>query len=257
MTFGSLFAGVGGFDLGLERAGMTCRWQVEIDPFCRRVLEKYWPHVARFDDVRTVTGCDVVSFGSAVPCGDARDYCRNAGSGQQHATSHRLSTVDVICGGFPCQDISYAGLGVGIGGERSGLWSEFARIVGELRPGYVLVENVPALLVRGLGRVLGDLATLGYDAEWDCVSAEDIGAAQTRDRVWVVAYSQGRYGLTDCSILGRQEPSGMGTWWASEPGVVRVADGVPNRTHRCRAIGNAIVPQIAEWIGRRIMEAAA
>src|SRR5204863_370991 len=117
------------------------KWQVEIDPFCRQVLEKHWPNVTRYFDVRQVK---------------------------------RLESVDVLCGGFPCQDISVAGKGEGIDGERSGLWREFDRLIGELRPRYVVVENVSALLVRGLGRVLGDLVARGYDAEWDCIPASAV-----------------------------------------------------------------------------------
>lgn len=134
LTFISLFAGIGGIDLGLERAGMRCVAQVEIDDYATRVLAKHWPTVRRLRDVRS-------------------------------AGAHNLPRADVIAGGFPCQDISNAGRRAGIGGERSGLWAEYARIVRELRPRYVLVENVAALLSRGVDRVLGDLAALGYDAE--------------------------------------------------------------------------------------------
>src|SRR6185312_5367478 len=154
---GSLFAGIGGFDLGFERAGFKTIWQVEIDSFCRRVLAKHFPEAERFEDVRD--------------CG-----------------KHNLRPVDVICGGFPCQDISNAGKRAGIDGERSGLWSEFARIIGELRPRFVVVENVAALLGRGMGRVLGDLAEIGYDAEWQVISAAEMGALHLRERVWIVAY---------------------------------------------------------------------
>src|SRR5688572_7874659 len=124
LTFGSLFAGIGGFDLGLGRAGMVCKWQVEIDPFCRAVLEKHWPAVRRYEDVRHVHG--------AAWCGadEYKDGCWTC-----------LRGVDVLCGGFPCQDISYAGPGAGLAGERSGLWSEFDRLIRQLRPRYVLVEN--------------------------------------------------------------------------------------------------------------------
>jgi DNA (cytosine-5)-methyltransferase 1 len=146
-------------DLGLERAGMTCRWQVEIDDYATRVLEKHWPDVKRFRDIRTI----------------------NTGE---------LEWVDLICGGFPCQDISNAGKRAGIDGERSGLWSEFARIIRDLRPRYVLVENVAALLVRGIDRVLGDLAACGYDAEWDCIPAAAVGAHHIRDRLFILAYSK-------------------------------------------------------------------
>src|SRR4051812_10602658 len=127
LTFGSLFAGIGGIDLGLERAGMQCKWQVEINDYATRVLAKHWPDVHRERDVRA--------------CG-----------------AHNLTTVDLICGGFPCQDISYAGKGAGLAGRRSGLWFEYARIIRELEPRYVLVENVAALLDRGMGDVLGSLA---------------------------------------------------------------------------------------------------
>ncbi|MBA3584923.1 MAG: DNA cytosine methyltransferase, partial [Gemmatimonadetes bacterium] len=101
---------------------------------------------------------------------------------------HDPEPVDVLCGGFPCQDLSYAGAGAGLAGARSGLWSEYARLIGELRPRYVLVENVSALLARGLGTVLGDLAALGFDAEWDCIPASAVGAPHRRDRIWLVAY---------------------------------------------------------------------
>jgi DNA (cytosine-5)-methyltransferase 1 len=161
LTFGSLFAGIGGFDLGLERAGMECRWQVEIDPFARRVLEKHWPNVMRWDDVKTF------------PPEQLEKY-----------------KVDLICGGFPCQDISYAGKGAGIDGERSGLWAQYARIIRDLRPRYVVVENVAALLTRGLGRVLGDLAALGYDAEWECLPAAAVGAPHIRDRIFILGHAK-------------------------------------------------------------------
>jgi len=135
-------------------------WQVELDPYCRRVLEKHFPHAQRFDDVRTVG-------------------------------KHNLPWVDIISGGFPCQDISNAGKRAGIDGERSGLWSEYARIVRELRPRYVVVENVAALLGRGMERVLGDLAACGYDAEWQSIRASDVGAPHRRERIWIVAYPNG------------------------------------------------------------------
>ena len=143
LTFISLFAGIGGIDLGLERAGMQCVTQVEIDDYATRVLEKHWPSVRRLRDVRS-------------------------------AGAHNLPRADVIAGGFPCQDISNDGRGAGIvNGTRSGLWSEFRRIVRELRPSYVFVENVSALLHRGIDTVLGDLAALGFHAEWHCIPAAD------------------------------------------------------------------------------------
>ena len=280
MTFGSLFAGIGGIDLGLERAGMTCAWQVEIDPWCRQVLAKHWPDVRRYEDVKSI-GSDT------------------------------LGPVELIAGGFPCQDVSVAGQRVGIrDGTRSGLWSEFHRLVCELRPRYVLVENVPGLFANGMGRVLGDLAASGYDAEWEVLSAADVGAPHLRKRVFITAHNRisdaggdelrvvrergGReHTISSSSISGndgeeeqvadaqrerlqgrvyRRSDAGReniegyagcsGTaygqqrenWWAAEPDVGRVAHGVPNRVDRLKGLGNAVVPQCAEQIGRRIME---
>lgn len=156
-----LFSGIGGFSLGLERAGMETVAFCEISPVCRHLLAHHWPNVPCFDDVTTLTG-------------------------------EQVGPVDVICGGFPCQDISFAGKGAGLAGERSGLWREYARLVRELRPAFVIVENVAALLGRGLGDVLGDLASLGYDAWWDCIPASAVGAPHRRDRLWIVAYARGQ-----------------------------------------------------------------
>src|SRR5215831_9561802 len=156
LTVGSLFDGIGGFDLGFQRAGFDIRWQVEIDPFCRRVLAKHWPDVQRFEDVRT-------------------------------AGAHNLSVVDVLCGGFPCQPHSLAGRRGGSQDERD-LWPEFARLIRELRPRWVVAENVPGLLSSDAGRFFGnilrDLAESGYDAEWDCLPASVFGAPHRRDRIW-------------------------------------------------------------------------
>lgn len=228
LTFGSLFAGIGGIDLGLERAGMRCAWQVEIDDYAARVLTKHWPDVPKFRDVRE--------------CG-----------------ARNLPPVDLIAGGFPCQDISSAGKRAGITGERSGLWFEFARIIRELRPHYVLVENVPALFHRGIERVLGELAQSGYDAEWQCLPAAAFGAPHIRDRVFILAYanSERRDGGA-CILQTASAPGGLFAErdhaWRAEPGMGRVAHGVPRRVDRLRGLGNAVVPQVAEWIGRRIIE---
>lgn len=157
MTVGSLFTGIGGLDLALEHFGHRVIWQAESDGYARAVLAKHWPAVKCFEDVREID-----------------------------ATS---PPPDIICGGFPCQDISNAGKRVGIDGERSGLWSEFARIIREVRPRFVFVENVAALAVRGLDRVLGDLAALGFDAEWDVLRAADVGAPHLRARIFILAYA--------------------------------------------------------------------
>lgn len=156
---GSLFSGIGGLELGLEWAGLgPVAWQVEQDAYCRKVLAKHWPDALRYEDVRAVGASN-------------------------------LSRVDVLCGGFPCQDLSYAGKGAGLAGARSGLWFEYARIVGELRPKLVIVENVAALATRGLDRVLGDLSALGYDSLWFPLRAADLGAPHRRERLFVVGYT--------------------------------------------------------------------
>jgi len=161
MTFGSLFAGIGGLDLGLERAGMQCRWQVEIDEYCTQVLEKHWPGVKRYGDIRKLSGDE-------------------------------LEPVDLICGGFPCQDLSVAGKQEGIEGTRSILWFEFARLVRRLGPRWVLIENVPGLLVHGaMRRVVGELARLGYVGCWRSLRASEFRASHLRKRVFLVAYRDG------------------------------------------------------------------
>lgn len=225
-----LFSGIGGFSLGLERAGMQTVAFCEIDPYCRQVLKRHWPHVRQYEDVRTLTGDTLGRDGIA---------------------------VDVICGGFPCQDISWAGRGAGIEGGRSGLWSEYARLIGELRPRYAIVENVAALLERGMGRVLGDLAALGYDAEWHCISASDIGAPHSRERIWLVAYPASERPRQLRWFGSATEGEGVGDihWPADEPPRERVVDGVPDRLERLTALGNAVVPQIPEMIGRAILAA--
>lgn len=236
LTVGSLFAGIGGLELGLERAGMRVEWQVEKDAYCRRVLAKHWPTVERFDDVR-------------------------------HVGAHNLKRVDVICGGFPCQDISWAGFGAGLAGERSGLFYELARIIGELAPAYALLENVSALLVRGMGDVLGTLSDLGYDAEWSTVSACSVGASHVRQRVFIVAHANGQHGRPRVwyPAARLQWPvqafdgfasarAGYSTRLANPSELYRGADGLPFGMDRNRAIGNAVHPGVSELIGRRLLE---
>ena len=275
-----LFSGIGGFSLGLERAGMRTVAFCEIEPYCRAVLRKHWPDVPCFEDVRDLHAFDV-------------------------------GPVDVICGGFPCQDISVAGRGAGLSGERSGLWSEYRRLIEECRPSWVVIENVVALRSRGLDQVLGEISALGYDAEWHCIPAAAIGARHRRDRIWIVAYPGGercerrqgdkggdqpdrpasgwqegdggsldgreggcaghvansheprlerwlRESLRQCSgqwPAGEGGASGIDCQWSAEPDVGRVANGVPSRVDRIRALGNAVVPQIPELIGRAILAA--
>jgi len=239
-----LFSGIGGFSLGLERAGFKTVAFCEIEPFPRAVLAKHWPEVPCYDDIRSLTAARLAADGIS---------------------------VDAICGGFPCQDISVAGKGAGLAGERSGLWREYARLVGEIRPRYVIVENVAALLGRGLGDVLGDLSALGYDAEWHCIPASYVGAPHRRDRLWVVAYPNGERCETllrpETLVIGRK---GVEAWSKLElggtcggrtrripaSGVCRVVDGLPVGLDRIKALGNTLVPPVAEMIGRAITGAA-
>jgi DNA (cytosine-5)-methyltransferase 1 len=267
-----LFSGIGGFSLGLERTGgfKTVAF-CEIEPYPRKVLAKHWPEVPCYHDIRELTA----------------EWLAADGIG-----------VDVICGGFPCQDISVAGNGAGLAGERSGLWAEFARLIGELRPRYAIVENVSALLSRGLADVLRDLATLRYDAEWHCIPASAVGAPHRRDRIWIVANRQANAPRPDANCIGSYKPqmhfdggaefrheqiSVIGQvggdvanangsrfkecgkqWqlaiqftqddqWSTEPDVGRMAHGVSSRVDRLKGLGNAVVPQIPELIGRAIL----
>lgn len=235
MTFLSLFSGIGGLDLGLERAGMRCIGQVEIDPFCRRVLAKHWPDVPKHDDVRTF---DPTSFGD----------------------------VDAIVGGFPCQDVSNAGHRAGVSAPRSGLYGQVLRCIRVVRPAITLLENVAALLARGMGTVLGDVAEIGLDAEWDCLSASACGALHHRDRVFIWAFPPDTSGVRPQGLRPTTEES----WtWEQFEGLVQaeirvsipagtsggMADGLPDRTHRLKGLGNAVVPQVAEVIGRAILQA--
>jgi DNA (cytosine-5)-methyltransferase 1 len=268
LTVGSLFAGIEGIGLGLERTGgFKTVWQVEIDDYATKVLEKHWPDVRRWRDVRTFPprswefsyswrGLPAIPFAPDVKRETTRDEWY----------------VDLICGGFPCTDISYAGKGAGLAGEHSGLWYEFARVIRILRPRYVLVENVAALLTRGLDAVLGTLASLGYDAEWFSLDAKRAGIPQRgRDRTFLLAYTSGMFsnggndnsnGRGDVRFVfpksrngNRETLPGRGHWETDHPGVLRMANGISSRIHRLRCLGNAVVPQVAEWIGNRILEA--
>lgn len=289
LTVGSLFSGIGGLELGLERAGMQVRWQVEIDDYCRRVLTKHWPDVPKYSDIRELS-------------------------------ADELEPVDLICGGFPCQPHSVAGKRQASEDERD-LWGEFYRLICELRPIWVLAENVPGLLSsesgRFFGRVLRDLAASGYDTEWDCIPAAAVGAPHIRDRVFIVAHSRcldlqrwgecrdlasaprtsegnreerewrrdathhsraigaGVNAMADATSARRDDrpsresrpvrhearraglerfSSSIGTaQWSTEPDVGRMVDGIPHRVDRLRGLGNAVVPQVAQFIGERIV----
>ena len=275
-----MFAGIGGFDLGLERAGMTPAWQVEIDDYCNRVLEKHWPDVRRYRDVKEVG-------------------------------KHNLEPVDLICGGFPCQPYSVAGKRKGADDDRN-LWPDYLRIVRELRPTWVIGENVPGIVPMYLDQVLSDLEGEEYTCWTFNIPACALNAPHRRERTWIVGYSEhlgrnkaqteGIYnetirerekgenfssikfagtsnswdipkergngkeivanttvtrleGQVTAGINGREQGlSAERGWWTVEPNVGRVAHGVPRRVDRLRALGNAVVPQVAEFIGKQIME---
>ena len=248
-----LFSGIGGFSLGLERTGgfKTVAF-CEIEPFPRRVLAKHWPGVPIYEDVTKLTG-DILARDGIAP--------------------------NVLTGGFPCQDISIAGNQAGIGeGTRSGLYGHVIRLAGEIRFDYIVLENVAALLSGPsdnpggwFGQILGDLATIGYDAEWHNIPASALGAPHRRERIWIIAYPQceGRQGpiADNCIFSGAFSPftipfDGSIAGWcqmAGDSALLRDGDGVSLSVERLRvkACGNAVIPQIPELIGRAILAAAA
>ena len=279
MRAGSLFTGIGGIDLGLEWAGFTTAWQVESDEYCRRVLARHWPDVPRWGDVATFP-----PDANREPWISGRDEPVGETEGGIAIGRDRPERVDLISAGFPCQPVSVAGSQLGQEDDRW-LWPETIRIVRQLRPRYVLLENVPGLLSvdggRLFGTVLGDLAASGFDAWWTCLSAAACGAPHIRDRVFIVGYrhadgeptlpvdaetagvqgdGDGGSKVPDADdprrIQQRRGQSAIerGSGWAVEPAICRVAHGVPARVDRLRSLGNAVVPQCAEVIGRMILE---
>jgi DNA (cytosine-5)-methyltransferase 1 len=284
LTVGSLFSGIGGLDLGLERAGMNVIWQSEIDPYACKVLKKHWPKVVNHGDIKSINWGDIVR-------------------------------PDVICGGYPCQPFSTAGLRKGEQDPRH-LWPWVRQAISELRPKYAILENVRGHLSMGGMSVVGELASIGYDAEWRLVSAASVGAHHRRERIIIVAYPKSEHsngsdhysGIYErpetLSELGNSSrakamaerrkvfpstpnevwntlskgwersrelqetetersrphtPSKEARWrgiWQPEPNVGRVAYGVSNRVDKLRGLGNAVVPQVAEVIGRLVMEHA-
>jgi DNA (cytosine-5)-methyltransferase 1 len=237
----SLFSGIGGLDLGLERAGFKIVAQCEKDPYCRRVLAKHWPGVPCHDNVTTL---DPTAYGP----------------------------LDAIVGGFPCQDVSNAGHRAGLSGSRSGLYGELVRCLRVARPRIGILENVAALLARGMGTVLGDLAAIGYDAEWDCIPASAVGAPHRRDRVFIVAhrreernprpiprfdFGKAGQGWSGCQAdlldVIRSPFSGRGG--IPKPLLCGMDDGSADWVDRVGACGNAVMPQVAEVVGRAVLEA--
>jgi DNA (cytosine-5)-methyltransferase 1 len=228
-TYLSTFSGIGGLDLGLDRAGMTCVGQVERDTYCRSVLERHWKDVPRHDDVRTAPAW---WLGGSRP------------------------SVDLVAGGFPCQPFSDAGQRRGVADERWG-WPWMLDVIRAARPRYVLVENVPGLLADAdaFGIILADLAGLGFDAQWGVLSACAVGAPHTRERLFLLAYPagewRGEHGWFERGPQGQAERHVH--HWAAQPEPHRVADGVPRRMDRNRVLGAAVVPQVAERLGRLIL----
>jgi DNA (cytosine-5)-methyltransferase 1 len=236
LTVGSLFSGIGGLDLGLERAGFKVIWQSEIDPFASKVLKKHWPEVTNYGDIKQI------DWGT-------------------------VERPDVICGGYPCQPFSLAGERKGTDDPRH-LWPWVLEAISRLRPKYAILENVRGHLSMGGTTVIANLASIGYDAEWSIVRASDFGAPHRRERIFIIAYPNVQPDLPPKFTMGRKEPSvntagRLGVWdihsrrgrWAAEPAIPRVDDGLPNRVDRVKGLGNAVVPQVAEYIGHLVMAA--
>ena len=226
----ALFAGAGGGVLGGKLLGWRTVCAVERDAYAAQVLAQ------RQND----GSLEPFPIWSDVQAFDGRPW---------------RGVVDVVSGGFPCQDISSAGKGAGLDGERSGLWREMARIVGEVRPRHVLVENSPMLTLRGLGTVLGDLAALGFHASWGVLAAADIGAPHRRERIWIAAHADPGFVRTpwapedqarpaDVHKRGTGEARRLGAWWKVEPEPCSVAYGVASVVDELRPFGNGQVPAV-------------
>jgi DNA (cytosine-5)-methyltransferase 1 len=280
-----IFSGIGGFSIGLEKAGMQTVAFCEKDSFCQKILKTHWPDVPVFSDISKVCKDDLKTLGP----------------------------IDIIAGGFPCQDISCAGKQVGINGSRSGLWKEFKRLINELKPRYAIIENVANLRSKGLVTVLQDLWEIGYNAEWHCIPASAFGAPHRRDRIWIMAYAscisadrlpigkkkgfsltrdscknatdtdcqrlQRYWGYEEISAICKQEQislyyrtRGIEQWGVEPESIGRLKEGRLNpdwvewlmgfpsswtesgsRRQRLMALGNAVVPLIPEFLGEAII----
>ena len=231
MRIGSLFSGIGGLELGLERAipGAHTVFQVEQNKYARAVLAKHWPNAQRFDDVKEVG-------------------------------AHNLPACDLLCGGFPCQDLSALNSnGTGLEGSRSGLWGEFARIAGELEPRWIIVENVHHTWRRWVPSVRRDLYRLGYASVPLRLSAADVGARHRRRRVFILAHPDGQQLRKLPRWWSRQDGQGAPesakpNRWPAPPEPCRAPHGLSHRVDRLRCLGNAVVPQVAEVMGRVVMQ---
>lgn len=244
ITHGSLFSGIGGFELGAEMAGIPTLWNCEIEEYQRKILNKHFPNTKQYADIRQLQNPEPVT---------------------------------IISGGFPCQDISSAGGGAGIDGEKSGLWSEMYRICREVRPEYIVIENSPNLTIRGFERVLCNLSEIGYDAEWQCLRGTDFGMPHFRNRIYCIAYcvQTGRSRtsqniFTDKGNLGKHFISylpndGDAIWTAREyaktrglvlhkPKDCRNDDELSKWMDRVGALGNAVIPRISNYLFECILE---
>jgi DNA (cytosine-5)-methyltransferase 1 len=232
-----LFSGIGGFAYGLEQAGgFSTIAFVEKDPFCRRLLKAHWPHVPQYSDVQQVTGTK--------------------------------GLADMITGGFPCQDVSVGtgGKRSSILGERSSLWQDYLRLIHEIQPNWVIIENVEALLNQGMSSILASLAEAGYDVEWHVIPAYAVGLPHTRKRVWIIAHhcSHRMERGSPFPLQGLRELS----WWSPVRGfedffqrssicpskLCRTLHGIPFGVDRLRAIGNSVVPILVAALGMAIQE---
>lgn len=244
MKLGSLFSGAGLGDLGWMMAGMEIKWQIEVDEYCRKILDLRFPESKKYGDIKTIKG-------------------------------EELEPVDIVVGGFPCTDISIANNDPdGIAGKQSGLWNEQYRILCYLRPKYAVVENVAALLHRGIERVLGDLSEIGYDAEWQVIPASWHGAFHRRERVWILAYPKSKrwekiafQGILDSKKFQTQSGEwkrflsytprtdySIERWEEIESDVCGDDDGMPEIVDQLKALGNGQIPNTTAFIGQQIME---
>lgn len=227
LTHGSLFSGVEGFGLGAALAGIKTEWSCEFEKYQTKVIKK------NFGNEHTVYG-------------DIR-------------TLENPPFVNIISGGFPCQDISAAGKGAGIKGSRSGLWGHMHRIIGEVRPDYVIIENSPLLRKRGFEYVLHGLSEIGYDAQWQCLQGTFLGLQQRRERIYIIAYPEGKFGEWEPPKSVFREPylpwklGGIYPGWGDrrglpEPRTFRSTNGIPDLMDRNKCVGNAVQPLMAQYL---------
>lgn len=220
-TLGSLFSGIGGMDLGLVEAGFKLDFLCENNTYCRKVLKKHYPDVPLHPDIKQV-----------------KWYLKD-------------NPVFLLAGGPPCQPVSLAGNRLGDKDERW-LWPEFIKLIEIGHPQFVLMENPPGILTKGMNYVLSELARIGYDAEWATIPAAFFNAPHRRERVFIICYPGG-FRCEKPRVFYEESNPAPRDRWLPEPDIPRVDDGTPYRVDRTTAIGNAVVPQVSAWIGKRII----